>query len=255
MVYSLPSAWRRAALAIALVLLGLPLAPAAHADGCQYVLGFKTLYTLIPRIVGQCLDDQQFDPANGDALQHTTNGLLVWRKADNHTAFTDGFHTWVNGPNGLEARLNTTRFPWEPNPDRLPVVPDAYVGRQTLRVLSTTLGYVQGPLRFRVEGSGFLPGETVILRGSYRPAYLVPTGNAQAPYVERVCTAQPLGPITATPGDHATFFATLVAPNTFRTGGSYSLTATSAHGSASLGGGAAPARASVLPAACPSAGD
>ena len=37
-------------------------------------------------------------------------GLLVWRKADNHTAFTDGYRTWVNGPYGLQVRLNTARF-------------------------------------------------------------------------------------------------------------------------------------------------
>jgi hypothetical protein len=28
----------------------------------------------------------------------------------------------VNGPNGIAQRLNTQRFSWEANPDRLPVV-------------------------------------------------------------------------------------------------------------------------------------
>ena len=46
-------------------------------------------------------------------LQQTTGGLLVWRKADNWTAFTDGYRTWINGPNGLVQRLNTERFEWE----------------------------------------------------------------------------------------------------------------------------------------------
>jgi hypothetical protein len=59
----------------------------------------------------------------GDAIQHTTGGLLVWRKLDNWTTFTDGFHTWVNGPYGLQERLNDQRFGWEANPDGLPVVP------------------------------------------------------------------------------------------------------------------------------------
>jgi len=49
--------------------------------------------------------------------------LLVWRKLDNWTTFTDGFHTWVNGPYGLQERLNDQRFGWEANPDGLPVVP------------------------------------------------------------------------------------------------------------------------------------
>ena len=38
---------------------------------------------------------------------------MAWRKADNWTAFTDGYRTWINGPNGLVMRLNTERFVWE----------------------------------------------------------------------------------------------------------------------------------------------
>jgi len=72
--------------------------------------------------VGNCLEDEGHTPQNGDGLQHTTNGLLVWRKADNWTAFTNGYWTWINGPNGLVQRLNTQRFPWEANPDGLPLV-------------------------------------------------------------------------------------------------------------------------------------
>jgi hypothetical protein len=54
-------------------------------------------------------------------LQNSAGGgLLVWRKADNWTAFTDGYRTWINGPAGIQQRLNTQRFSWEPNPDNLP---------------------------------------------------------------------------------------------------------------------------------------
>jgi glycine cleavage system H protein len=88
-------------------------APPAQADGCQYVLGFKGLHNLIPDRVGDCLADEHHNPANGDGLQETTGGLLVWRKHDNWTAFTDGYHTWINGPFGLQERLNTQRFSWE----------------------------------------------------------------------------------------------------------------------------------------------
>ncbi|MBV8083483.1 MAG: carboxypeptidase regulatory-like domain-containing protein [Chloroflexi bacterium] len=89
-----------------------PSALGATSSSCQFILGFKTLHDLIPSTVGDCLDNQAF-AADGDAQQHTTNGLLVWRKSDNYTAFTDGYHTWVNGPNGVESRLNTQVFPWE----------------------------------------------------------------------------------------------------------------------------------------------
>ena len=104
------------------------------AAECQFVLGFKTLRDLIGHeIVGECLENEHHG-ANGDALQQTTGGLLVWRKADNWTAFTDGYRTWINGPNGLVQRLNTERFAWEadyapgggiatPTPTPVPVAP------------------------------------------------------------------------------------------------------------------------------------
>ncbi|GEM_PF-4499512 len=80
---------------------------------CQFVLGFLTVYHLIPSTVGACVDEERHNPANGDALQQTVNGLLVWRKADNFTAFTDGYRSWVNGPYGIQERLNSQRFSWE----------------------------------------------------------------------------------------------------------------------------------------------
>ena len=96
--------------AFALLLL-LPTTVAAAE--CQFILGFKTLRDLVGHdIVGECLENEHHGE-NGDSLQQTTGGLLVWRKADNWTAFTDGYRSWINGPNGLEQRLNTERFPWE----------------------------------------------------------------------------------------------------------------------------------------------
>ncbi len=92
--------------------------PATWAADCKFVLGFATLKAMIdgaegPEKVGQCLENEHFDPKHGDALQETTGGLLVWRKADNRTAFTDGYRTWINGPSGLQVRLNTEHFDWE----------------------------------------------------------------------------------------------------------------------------------------------
>jgi hypothetical protein len=120
---------------LALALLAIPAGvPAVQAAGCRFVLGFATLHEMIPQIVGRCLDDEQHNPVNGDGLQHTTGGLLVWRKSDNWTAFTDGYRTWINGPHGLEERLNSQRFPWESNPDDLPVVADTPVGQRPTTV-------------------------------------------------------------------------------------------------------------------------
>ena len=103
---------KRLALALLCALAAVPGAPSiASAAGCQFVLGFATMAAAVPQ-VGQCQEDQHY-ASNGDAQQHTTGGLLVWRKADNVTVFTDGYHSWVNGPRGLQQRLNSDRFDWE----------------------------------------------------------------------------------------------------------------------------------------------
>src|SRR5512133_3975529 len=97
----------------------LSLAVAVYAAGLvsaqstfQFTLGFKALADQIPNVVGQPVEDEHHS-ANGDALQRTTTGLMVWRKADNWTAFTDGASTWINGPDGVQERANGDRFPWE----------------------------------------------------------------------------------------------------------------------------------------------
>jgi len=113
---------RRLLLAFAFAASLLTPAAPSQAANCQYLLGFAALHELTPVEVGDCLDNEGHNPANGDGLQHTTNGLMAWRKADNWTAFTNGYQTWINGPNGLAKRLNTERFSWEANPTHLPVI-------------------------------------------------------------------------------------------------------------------------------------
>ena len=95
-------------------------APATHAsqsipagNGCAFELGFLAIARQIPGVVGACTETEHHNPDNGDGLQRTAGGLLVWRKADNFTAFTNGHTTWVNGPYGLQTRLNSARFDWE----------------------------------------------------------------------------------------------------------------------------------------------
>lgn len=118
----------RSRLIVGLVMLCLliPAGPGVGAAAsCQFILGFKTLHDLIPAIVGNCVVDEHHNPQNGDGLQETTGvdgkgGLMVWRKADNWTAYTDGYRTWINGPNGLQQRLNSQRFAWEPDAATFP---------------------------------------------------------------------------------------------------------------------------------------
>src|SRR3712207_3805281 len=103
--------------AVALAVSVVP-APAFTSQAtCTFTLGFKALRDQIPDIVGDCLEDERFNPENGNAEQRTTGGLLVWRKADNWTAFTNGQTTWIMGPQGLVSRPNAgPLFPWEAPP-------------------------------------------------------------------------------------------------------------------------------------------
>ena len=79
------------ALVLAVVLSALAIHPAqVQAANCQFVLGFKTLHDRIPNVVGDCLENERHNGFTGDGLQATTKGLLVWRKVDHATAFTDG---------------------------------------------------------------------------------------------------------------------------------------------------------------------
>jgi hypothetical protein len=116
----------RIALAVALALVAAGSQfhfAAAQSSECTFVLGFADLRALLPDVVGACLEHEHHNSTNGDAVQHTTGGLLVWRKADNWTAFTDGYRTWINGPLGLQERLNEQRFWWELNADHPSIVP------------------------------------------------------------------------------------------------------------------------------------
>jgi beta propeller repeat protein len=66
-----------------------PLAGAVAAGECEFLLGFRMLRDKAPAAVGECLENEWHNAENGDGLQRTTKGLLVWRKADNWTAFTE----------------------------------------------------------------------------------------------------------------------------------------------------------------------
>lgn len=138
---------------VVLALLLFPLFgnPSASAASCTFVLGFQAIHDQIPDIVGGCLVDQHYNPANGDALQETTGGMLVWRKADNFTAFTDGYHSWVNGPYGLQQRLNTERFDWEN--DVGPAAPSQPVAAAPAQPTVASFGQGQ-----KIVGTDIAPG-------------------------------------------------------------------------------------------------
>lgn len=110
-------------LLVAVATLTASVTPAGAQTAPEFKLGFKTLAELIPGVAGQPLANEQHDSVTGDSMQPTTTGLMVWRKATNTVAFTNGAMTWVIGPLGLQSRPNDTRFAWEssaPSADSLP---------------------------------------------------------------------------------------------------------------------------------------
>ena len=99
----------------------------AHLPSFQR--GVKAIAERIPQEVGEPYENEHCG-ADGLCLQRTNKGTLVWRKADNWTAFTNGTRTWVNGPFGLQERANGERFDWE-----MAILPPpvADVGAEALR--------------------------------------------------------------------------------------------------------------------------
>ncbi|MFN8523535.1 MAG: hypothetical protein U0821_10610 [Chloroflexota bacterium] len=106
------------ALATATILAGAIAGPSSRvADAqaeCTFRRGFDELHRAMPDLVGACSEDEQVDPETGDLTQRTTTGLLMWRKRDNWTAFTDGPNTYLLGTAGIEWRATDgPRLPWE----------------------------------------------------------------------------------------------------------------------------------------------
>ncbi len=154
-------AWRwRLAVAMTVVVMLLGAAgppPLAWAQTCKFQSGFKLLHDLLPDIVGECLENEQWVVEG--TRQRTTGGLLVWRRADNWTAFTDGYRTWSIGPRGLQQQSNAAGFGWQSSAD------DGGLGFDTV--------HLPGNDRIRVgihpEGGHFVVYAYDTVTGSYDP--------------------------------------------------------------------------------------
>jgi zinc/manganese transport system substrate-binding protein len=108
---------------VVLASLVLPTSLALAQAACSFTGGFAQLQAQIPDRVGSCVDNGTSRPMLGEAVQRTTNGLLVYRAIDGGISFSDGFHAWVLDPNGqAQLREVNERFPWEFNGDGLPLV-------------------------------------------------------------------------------------------------------------------------------------
>ncbi len=93
--------------ALLLTLVPVSIASAQAAPFCraaqspQFVLGFAQLKAQLGPIMGEPVECEHPNSANGDTLQQTTTGLSFWRKATNTPTFTDGHQHWGLTPVGL----------------------------------------------------------------------------------------------------------------------------------------------------------
>ena len=67
----------------------------------EFRFGIAYLKALIGPVMGDPVECEHANRANGDALQHTTTGLAFYRKATNTPTFTDGWRHWAWTENGL----------------------------------------------------------------------------------------------------------------------------------------------------------
>ncbi|MDQ6669683.1 MAG: hypothetical protein M3069_02825 [Chloroflexota bacterium] len=69
----------------------------------QYQFGFAVLKTQLGSSMGEPVECEHVNPANGDTLQTTTLGLAYYRKQVNTPVFTDGYYHWGLTTKGLVA--------------------------------------------------------------------------------------------------------------------------------------------------------
>jgi hypothetical protein len=80
---------------------GAPFCPARQA--ATFVLGFSHLKQELGATMGDPIECEHTNPANGDRLQHTSTGLTVYRPSTGELSFTDGWRHWALTSAGLVA--------------------------------------------------------------------------------------------------------------------------------------------------------
>ncbi len=98
--------------------------PSGLAAQCEIRPRFRVLAVALPELIGNCVASEALNGETGDIEQPVDGGVLVLRSADNTPVFTDGWESWVAGPNGIEKRLNSERLAWEPGEATVAAVAD-----------------------------------------------------------------------------------------------------------------------------------
>ena len=89
----------------------------ASGQPATFVLGFAQLHdTLGDAVMGEPVECEHANAANGDTLQQTTTGLAMYRPSTGELSFTDGWRYWALTPAGTVAREGDDQMPAQPQP-------------------------------------------------------------------------------------------------------------------------------------------
>lgn len=111
----------RWAFAVALLIAGTLASPALNvaaeaAPFCapglapHFSLGFADLKGALGGTMGDPVECEHPNSANGDTLQQTSTGLAMYRQSTNTSEFTDGWNHWALEPAGIVAWSGGTEF-------------------------------------------------------------------------------------------------------------------------------------------------
>ncbi len=79
--------------------------PEPEAEACAHIEDAEALVDALgPDLVGPCLEKPRDDPRDGNLVQRTAGGLLVWLWDEDLAVFTDGATTWYGCPDGPQRR-------------------------------------------------------------------------------------------------------------------------------------------------------
>jgi hypothetical protein len=193
---------------LAFVIALLPAAPRAAAAECTFEFGFRELHDLIPDVTGDCQHDASYASTDGDGIQPTANGVMIWRKAHNLILFTNGWRTWLLGPCGLQSRANGERLPWE----RGEACPDGSPPFLGFRQLGPHPCSVEGGTSHGFEGPDAVTDPATVFSGyDLEAAFYLIIRRCTLPEIASV-----KWDIFDQSGEYVTTTETLIAPDAYR---------------------------------------
>jgi hypothetical protein len=163
--------------------ISMPPAAAPHCASEQvprFILGFARLKQRLGQTMGEALECEHPNPANGDTLQQTTTGLAVFRRASGELQFTDGWRHWALTGNNLIIWDGQDQAPAEQT-----AMPEPALDRAAIAQLADQP--MPAAARFGMRTVGRIVNtddQGVVLRSAPRPDARTPRGLLEGAEVE-----------------------------------------------------------------------